>query len=162
MQCLAFPAVWNIVELLGFHDFTYFYTFYYDYFHLDSEFQSHIDSIRRIRNAAAHNSCMLCNFKPGKYPFDTGISFELAGAKLEGIAPGTITANLKIPLINDFAVMLSVYTRLITSPMVKQKTFEEIKEFFDGRMIYHKDYFEKFTNIKNAYHFARALLDYYS
>ena len=160
-QCLAYPAVWNVVELLGFHDFTYFYSFYYEYFHLKSEFKSHIDSIRRIRNAAAHNSCMLCNFKPGKYPFDPEISFELAGANL-GVSPGTITANLKIPLINDFAVMLSVYTRLITSPMVKQKTFEEIKDFFDTRMVYHKDYFEKFTNIKNAYTFARKLLDYYS
>lgn len=160
-QCLAYPAVWNVVELLGFHDFTYFYSFYYEYFHLKSEFKSHIDSIRRIRNAAAHNSCMLCNFKPGKYPFDPEISFELAGANL-GVSPGTITANLKIPLINDFVVMLSVYTRLITSPMVKQKTFEEIKDFFDTRMVYHKDYFEKFTNIKNAYTFARKLLDYYS
>ncbi len=160
-QCLAYPAVWNVVELLGFHDFTYFYSFYYEYFHLKSEFKNHIDSIRRIRNAAAHNSCMLCNFKPGKYPFDPEISFELAGANL-GVSPGTITANLKIPLINDFAVMLSVYTRLITSPMVKQKTFEEIKDFFDTRMVYHKDYFEKFTNIKNAYTFARKLLDYYS
>lgn len=160
-QCLAYPAVWNVVELLGFHDFTYFYSFYYEYFHLKSEFKNHIDSIRRIRNAAAHNSCMLCNFKPGKYPFDPEISFELAGANL-GVSPETITANLKIPLINDFAVMLSVYTRLITSPMVKQKTFEEIKDFFDTRMVYHKDYFEKFTNIKNAYTFARKLLDYYS
>ena len=161
-QCLAYPAVWNIVELLGFYDFTYFYSFYYEYFHLKSEFKSHIDSIRRIRNAAAHNSCMLCNFKPGKFSFDTEISFELAGGKLEGIAPGTMTANLKIPLLNDFAVMLSVYTRLITSPKVKEKTFEEIKDFFDTRMVLHKDYFEKFTNIKNAYRFARALLDYYS
>ena len=74
-QCLAYPAVWNIVELLGFHDFTYFYSFYYEYFHLKSEFKSHIDSIRRIRNAAAHNSCMLCNFKPGKFPFDPEIMY---------------------------------------------------------------------------------------
>ena len=162
-QCLAYPAVWNIVELLGFYDFTTFYSFYYEYFHLRSEFKSHIDSIRRIRNAAAHNSCMLCNFKPAqRFNFDSEISFELVGAKLEGIAPGAITTNLKIPLINDFTVMLSVYTRLITSSMVKQKTFEEIKEFFDNRMIYHKDYFEGYTNIKNAYRFARALLDYYS
>ena len=64
--------------------------------------------------------------------------------------------------LNDFAVMLSVYTRLITSPMVKEKTFEEIKQFFDTRMVHHKDYFEKYTNIKNAYQFARAVLEYYS
>ena len=160
--CLAFPAVWNIVELLGFHDFTIFYSFYYDYFHLKSEFKSHIDSIRRIRNAAAHNSCMLCNFRPvQRFDYDMEINFELLGAGL-GIGPGVITTCLKVPLLNDFAVMLSVYTRLITSPMVKQKTFEEIKEFFDTRMVYHKEYFDNFSHIKNAYQFARAVLEYYS
>ena len=160
--CVAFPAVWNIVELLGFHDFTMFYLFYYDYFHLKSEFKCHIDSIRRIRNAAAHNSCMLCNFRPvQKFNYDVEINFELLKAGLN-IGPGVISSSLKVPLLNDFAVMLSVYTRLITSPKVKQKTFEEIKEFFDNRMILHKEYFENFTNIKNAYQFARAVLEYYS
>ena len=49
----------------------------------------------------------------------------------------------------------------MTSPKVKEKTFEEMKEFFDNRMVYHKDYFEKYTTIKNAYQFARAVLEYY-
>ncbi|MBR5032425.1 MAG: Abi family protein [Treponema sp.] len=160
--CMTNPAVWNIVELLGFYDFTLFYSFYYDYFHLKSEYKSHIDSIRRIRNAAAHNSCMLCNFKPvSNFAYDVGINFDLLDAGL-GISPGLITSCLKVPLLNDFAVMLSVYTKLLTSPKVKQKTFEEMKEFFDDRMILHKEYFEGFSNIKNAYKFARAVLDYYS
>ncbi len=161
-SCLAYPAVWNVVELLGFHDFTKFYTFYYDYFHLKSEFKCHIDSIRRIRNAAAHNSCMLCNFRSiPKFNYDVEINFELLSAGL-GIGPGVISSCLKVPLLNDFAVMLSVYTRLLTSPKVKQKTFEEMQNFFDTRMILHKDYFERYTNIKNAYQFARAVLGYYA
>ena len=32
-----------------------------------------------------------------------------------------------------------------------EKTFEEMKEFFDGRMVLHKDYFENIPEIKNAY-----------
>lgn len=160
--CLTYPAVWNIVELLSFYDFTIFYSFYYDYFHLKSEFKSHIDSIRRLRNATAHNVCMLCNFKPvPKFTYDVAINFELIGAGL-GIGNGVISTCLKVPLLNDFAVMLSVYTRLLSSPKVKQKTFEEIKDFFDTRMTLHKDYFDGYTNIKNAYLFARAVLEYYS
>ena len=90
-SCLTYPAVWNIVELLEFNDFTifysFFYSFYYDYFHLKSEFNSHIDSIRRIRNASAHNLCMLCNFRPvQKFNYDVEINFELLKADL-GIGP---------------------------------------------------------------------------
>ena len=38
----------------------------------------------------------------------------------------------------------------------------EIKDFFDGRMVYRKQYFEGNIDIKNAYLFARKVLDYYS
>lgn len=69
---------------------------------------------------------------------------------------------MKVPLLNDFAVMLSVYTKLISSPKIKELTLQELKDFFDGRMIYKKQYFENYTEIKNAYNFARKVLDYYS
>ena len=69
---------------------------------------------------------------------------------------------MKVPLLNDFAVMLSGYTKLISSPKIKELTLQELKDFFDGRMIYKKQYFENYTEIKNAYNFARKVLDYYS
>ena len=34
-----------------------------------------------------------------------------------------------------------------------------MQEFFNGRMILHKDYFENVNEIKNAYHFAKDVLD---
>ena len=79
-----------------------------------------------------------------------------------GIGNGTISTCMKVPLLNDFAVMLSVYTRLVSSPLIKEKTFQEIKDFFDGRMIYRRHYFENNSGIKNAYQFARKVLDFYS
>lgn len=79
-----------------------------------------------------------------------------------GIGNGTISSCLKVPLLNDFAVMLSVYTKLISSPKIKEITIQEIKDFFDGRMVYRKQYFENNNDIKNAYLFARKVLDYYS
>ena len=36
-----------------------------------------------------------------------------------------------------------------------------MQEFFNGRMILHKDYFENVNEIKNAYHFAKDVLDYF-
>ena len=54
--------------------------------------------------------------------------------------------------------MLSVYTKLISSPKIKEITLQEIKYFFDGRMVYRKQYFENNSDIKNAYLIARKTL----
>ena len=69
---------------------------------------------------------------------------------------------MKVPLLNDFALMLSVNTKLISSPKIKEITIQELKDFFDGRMVYKKQYFENYTDLKNAFNFARKVLDYYS
>ena len=155
------PSVWSIVEMLGFSDFIDFYAHYYQYFHLKCEYTPHFDSVRRLRNAAAHNTCMISNLKPQNwFKSDIEINFELLGAKLE-VGNGVISSCLKVPVLNDFAVMLSNYVKLISSPKIKEKTLEEMQEFFNGRMILHKDYFENVNEIKNAYHFAKDVLDYY-
>ena len=154
-------SVWSIVEMLGFSDFIDFYAHYYQYFHLKCEYTPHFDSVRRLRNAAAHNTCMISNLKPQNwFKSDIEINFELLGAKLE-VGNGVISSCLKVPVLNDFAVMLSNYVKLISSPKIKEKTLEEMQDFFNGRMILHKDYFENVNDIKNAYHFAKAVLDYY-
>lgn len=155
------PSVWSIVEMLGFSDFIDFYAHYYQYFHLKCEYTPHFDSVRRLRNAAAHNTCMISNLKPQNwFKSDIEINFELIGAKLD-VGNGVISSCLKVPVLNDFAVMLSNYVKLISSPKIKEKTLEEIQDFFNGRMILHKDYFENVNEIKNAYHFAKDVLDYY-
>lgn len=159
---VAAPAVWNFVEMITFADFISFYAFYYEYMRLKCEYTKHFESVRRIRNACAHNVCMLSSFKPVQgFKSDLETNFELLGGNI-GIGSGTISYCMKVPLLNDFAVMLSVYTKLISSPKIKEITIQEIKDFFDGRMVYRKQYFENNTDIKNAYQFARKVLDYYS
>lgn len=159
---LLLTAVWNFVEMVSFADFISFYAFYYDYMRMQCEYTKHFESVRRIRNACAHNVCMLASFKsvPG-FKSDLETNFELLGGNI-GIGKGTISSCMKVPLLNDFAVMLSVYTKLISSPKIKEITLQEIKDFFDGRMVYRKQYFENNSDIKNAYLFARKVLDYYS
>ena len=156
------PAVWNIVEMINFYEFTSFFTFYYDFFRTECRYSKHFDSVRRIRNASAHNVCLLSSFKSVQgFKSDIDVSFELLQGNI-GIGNGTISTCMKIPLLNDFAVMLSLYTKLITSPRIKKATLEELTDFFDGRMLYHKEYFENITDIKNAWLFARKVLDFYS
>ena len=156
------PGVWNLVEMLGFYDFISFFIFYYKYFHLNNAQIKHFDSVRRLRNAAAHNSCMLRSLLPEQnFNFDMDVCFELSGNKC-GLTPTEISHNMKIPVLNDFAVMLSVYTQMISSPRIKEMTFKEMKEFFDGRMMKHKDYFSGNETITSAYKYARKVLEWYA
>ena len=112
--------------MINFYDFINFYTFYYDYFQISCDYSKHFDSVRRLRNASAHNICMLCSFKPVQsFKYDVATSFELLQSSI-GIGNGVISSCMKIPLLNDFTVMLSVYTKLITSPKIKEKTLKEI------------------------------------
>ena len=156
------PSVWSFVEMVTFFDFTHFYDFYYNVFWQDSESFKHLDAVRRLRNACAHNSSLISSFKRiPDFTCDTITSFELQQGGL-GVGSGIIAGSMKVPVLNDFAVMLSVYSRLVSSTMVKEKTFQEMRDFFGGRMVAHKDYFESYTDLRNAYRFALCVLDYYS
>ena len=153
------PAVWNIVEMMDFNDFTKFYSFYYDYFRMDGGWTKQFDAVRRIRNAAAHNSCILCSFVP-RQKGDVETMLELLGGNL-GMSQGTISQMMGVPFLNDFTVLLSVYAKMATHPKVLKKTLKEVLEFFDGRMVKNKEYFENFTEVKNAYRFARSVVEHY-
>lgn len=77
------PAVWNFVEMVSFGDFISFYAFYYDYMRLECEYTKHFESVRRIRNACAHNVCMLSSFKAVQgFKPDLEINFELLGGNI--------------------------------------------------------------------------------
>ncbi len=154
------PAVWNIVEMMDFNDFTSFYSFYYDYFRMEGGWTRQFDAVRRIRNAAAHNSCILCSFIP-RQKGDVETMLELLGGNL-GMSQGTISQMMGVPFLNDFTVLLSVYVKMATHPSVLKKTLKEVLEFFEGRMIQHKDYFEGFTEVRNAYNFAKSVVEFYS
>ncbi|MBR4159628.1 MAG: Abi family protein [Spirochaetia bacterium] len=156
------PAVWNFVEMLEFNDFSSFYSFYYEFFRSDGGWTKQFEAVRKLRNAAAHNSCILCSFKPVPgFVGDYETTLELIGGNI-GINPGIISNMMRVPFLNDFAVLLSVYKKMATHPVVLENTLKEVMDFFDGRMIRHKDYFENFTEVKNAYRFARGVVEFYS
>lgn len=155
-------AVWNIVELLGFYDFISFYIFYHKYFNLNCDNSFHLDCVRRLRNSAAHNSCMLSSLNPvPNFKFDTEVCFDLLQSG-KGLNPNVISSSMKVPVLNDFAIMLHLYNKNISSKRIKQITIEELKEFFTDRVIYHKEYFSENTNIKNAYNFAMIVINHYT
>lgn len=55
-------SVWNIVELLSFGNFMELYKLYYQMYP-SFNYSDYLKSIKFIRNAAAHNNCILSTLK---------------------------------------------------------------------------------------------------
>ena len=53
--------IWAFLEILTFGDFIYFYRFYYKKNKMKIPYPEHLESVRILRNATAHNNCLLNN-----------------------------------------------------------------------------------------------------
>ena len=57
-------ALWEIVEVISFGEFIELYQLYYSlYPSKNNDFSSYLWSIKFLRNAAAHNNCLLNSLK---------------------------------------------------------------------------------------------------
>ncbi len=63
-------ALWNIIEIISFGDFIQLYKFYNKKFNIPSKYYELLWSIKVIRNACAHNTCLLNNLS-SKMPTQT-------------------------------------------------------------------------------------------
>lgn len=173
-------SVWTVLECMSFGDAVQFFEFYYEYFKTESGFEDSLDAVRRIRNAAAHNVCMLCsldvvpNPKPNPKPKSqqppprpdsvSGARLwdEFIRSKLGGLNPGEISTAMKVPVLHDFAVMLDVYSKVISSARTKRESLRELQNFFVGRMVKRRAWFSEALQLKRAYKFSLAVLNRYA
>lgn len=162
-------AIWNFVEIISFKDFQELYKLFYsrnkelfclkknkenfkgEYFYL-------ITPVRLLRNAAAHNNCLLIDLvKAPDLSFDPEYTVCTFLGK-NGIKNTTINKQMSKPVINDFCVLLYLYS-LVAPLKAQQHAFEELKDFFDNRIIKHKEYYKNNSILLSAYDFMKKVID---
>lgn len=162
-------AIWNFIEVISFKDFADLYSFFYirnanifckrrnkekfrgEYYYL-------INPVRILRNAAAHNNCLLINLNKVpklSFNFEHKVSKFLGDRKIKNTS---LNKQLSKPLVHDFCVMLYLYSQV--APTSAQKhTFEELKELFLGRFIKNKEYHSNNYLISSSYEFVVKVID---
>ena len=148
--------VWVLVELLSFGEFIDFYKFYYgkntpincNLLHL----------VRSLRNAAAHNNCLLSNLNKNTSQPPVEIKIEIQ--KIHGISKSQRQKNLTRRPMLEFVTLLYVFDKTV-SKNIKEYNSEELIELFKNRMLKHKEYFIENELIKNTYNFAIKMIDYF-
>lgn len=156
-------AIWNIVEVLSFGDFTKLYQLYYEKYETLGSVEQHLWSVRFLRNAAAHNSCLLNSLKtPYSRKIIPNKEVNIFISKIDGISPDVRKRRMVNPVIHDFIVTLYVFNKISTSKALKMSTNTELKDLLDNRFINKSEFFETNQLIVSYYKFVKNIVDYYN
>ena len=149
------PA-WVLVELLSYGEFIDFYKFYYGTNTPVSCNLLHL--VRGLRNATAHNNCLLSNLNKNTSVPPYEIRREIRN--IPGLNKSQRQNTLTRRPILELVVLLYVFTKVVSNN-VKESHGNELKDLFKDRMLCHSEYFKDNDLIKNSYNFSVTVIDYF-
>ena len=154
--------IWKMVETISFGRFIELYNMYYGIYG-GKNCSSFLGSIKFLRNAAAHNTCLLNSIRR---PYRTKINktkdiMDIL-SKIKGL-PTSYKIKMQNPLIHDFVVMLFVYNDLLNYPAnreLRKEGMKEVNKLFRETFVRHKEWFMKNEVLKDNYEFICLILKY--
>lgn len=155
-------AIWNIVEVLSFGDFAELYRFFYkrnEQFKKSYNLSFLINPVRKLRNAAAHNNCLLQTLRipyvsEEKFNYNYNVNAFLGR---NGIKGKMLHTNMERPLVHDFCVMLYLY-HCIAPKEAQKNTFEHLKGILENRFSRNKDYYSSNGVLLSTYKFVLSVV----
>ena len=156
-----FP-VWVFVELISFGDLAYLIAFYDELYCDPIVKNKFMNTVRDIRNAAAHSSCLINKlFEPldPTQQIDSNISTYIK--RVPGISPKARAKNLSYRVVYNFITLLYVYDSTMLNQKSKERRFNELKSLFNNRMVENKDYFYSNNKITGVYHCYNSAPSHY-
>lgn len=151
-------ASWNFMELLCFGDLINFYSYYFNLYDTKlKDLTKTLFAVQRIRNASAHNNCLLINLTKSQI----GPSYKTkAYLRDKGLSKAEVNNKLSIAILNDFATLLFCFKKLVKSSGVIKATFEEL-DILIKRFNHHIDYFDKNQKLQENLKFFEKLVDFF-
>lgn len=153
-----FP-VWAFLELLTFGSFAYFHQHCARQFN-DKEMSKRfyaLQSVRSIRNACAHNNCILNELASGKPMHQPQKAVSNAISKIDGIGKEQRKSKLNNDRMQEIATTLYTHSAIV-SPGVKLNRANNLHVFTD-RMNKHVDYYRGNYQVSSAFDFITKLIN---
>lgn len=158
-------AIWNIVEVLTFKQFIDLYELYFREYPFKESMINMLMPIKFLRNAAAHNNCLLNRLKDNSD--DDRLTKEIQPNKrivkfvseIKTISALVRGSKMQNHVIHDFVTLIYVHERIVTSKRTREHFHEELKELIE-RFYKHEEYFEKNQLIKSYWDFLRKVVDF--
>ena len=150
--------IWAFLEIISFGSLLKFYDFYSKLYDINDskKMKFLLNSVKQIRNAAAHNNCILneiCQNNNEIIPSNKVLSW------LEELGIEEEYRNLiKNDRVSQIVYLIYVFNFLVNSEDVKKNRFIEFHDFLNKRIIYHKDFYNKNEKLKKIYIFIERVV----
>ena len=143
--------VWAYVELISFGDLLDLVYYYAQStgWQLSVDSKS-LDRVRQIRNAAAHNNCIINDLRQMDQISPRFITEFVSAA---GIGEASRTKKLSNKRINQIVHLLYVYDIIVTSNNTRKNRLDELKLLLDSRMTENSEYFKYNSLITSTHEF---------
>lgn len=116
-----------------------------------------LDRVRQIRNATAHNNCIINDFQSTNKTPNTP-SFITKFLISAGIGQNMRKKKLSNPRINQIAHLFYAYDKIVNSNNTRNSRVKELRDLLENRMIGHSDYFKNNTLLTSTYEFFLKLV----
>lgn len=149
--------VWVLVELMTFNELLLFLRFYSqrssDRLNLN---YNHLNTIRSLRNACAHNNCLLISLRPGHTCPTVKASQYVS--RIPNIGKEERKNKLSCRPLFEIVCLLIEFNKCV-SPSLRKNKMQELKSFAHGRLVKRWDYFEDNQVISTAICFLQKIID---
>lgn len=149
--------IWVLVEILAFKDFMRLLDFYNGKYPGRIAYQRKLlNTVRSLRNACAHNNCIMLSMRPGSTQPNSAVSRYIA--QIPAIGKEERKNKLASRPLYEIACLLIVYDQVV-SEHVKEAGLSRLKSYIHGRMYEHIDYFQGNQVISTAFGFLQKVVD---
>lgn len=151
--------VWVLVEIISFGDLLKFISLYneeYPAYMVDVPSESILRAVKSLRNACAHNNCLLNNMNAGGTKPPAEITQFVS--KIKTVGKEERNKKLSCRPMFELICMLKAYDEVV-SANVKKRGFNSMRKFVNDKMFGHIDYFETNIVVKTSFEFFKKVLD---
>lgn len=149
--------IWAFMEIITFGDFTKFYSSYYELYPLGVNYTGILNSVKSLRNACAHNNCIIHNLRKGASIPTAKISQFVSS--IPSITKSERKSVLSVRVVFELTSLIYLYDKVVFEP-VKKYGLMQLYDLFNNRMTKHANYFEKQDIVKSAYRFLKKVVDF--
>ena len=152
--------VWEFLEIITFGELVNFYELFAKEYELKEEIKNIfiLREIGKLRNAVAHNSCVLSDLDKKDNSFTPDFKI-IKFLKECGIGKGTRSNKLSNSRIRQITYTLYMFNEIVTSEGIKKNINEDINELFFGRIIHHKEYYNNNELLKSVYEYFKKIIE---
>ncbi len=149
--------VWVLVEVLAFKDFVDFLIYYGNKYpermSVDCKL---LNTVRSLRNACAHNNCILFSLRPGSAKPTSYVSRYVSS--IPSIGKEERKKKLSCRPLYEITCLLIIYNKVVAASL-RCHRMKKLKEFVHGRLIRHQAFFADNQTISTAFSFLQKIVD---